>query len=82
MLPLVLSFKPQREEVAVDGVSFVEIEKKEEEMEFVPRKLIIVVTPTYNRAMQAYYLNKIAHTLRLVESPVLLDSGGGQCGVV
>ncbi|KAJ0235446.1 beta-1,4-xylosyltransferase IRX9H [Hirschfeldia incana] len=67
----------KREEVGVDGVSLVAEEtkkKKEEEEDFdlvVPRKLVIVVTPTYNRAMQAYYLNRVAQTLRLVEPPVL-----------
>ncbi|KAF8107913.1 hypothetical protein N665_0116s0118 [Sinapis alba] len=64
----------KREEVGVDGVSFVEIGKKKEKEDFdfvVPRKLVIVVTPTYNRAMQAYYLNRVAQTLRLVEPPVL-----------
>ncbi|CAL9216459.1 unnamed protein product [Arabidopsis halleri] len=62
----------KREEVAVDAVSFVvENENGKKEVNFVPKKLIIVVTPTYNRAMQAYYLNRIAQTLRLVESPVL-----------
>ncbi|XP_031503153.1 probable beta-1,4-xylosyltransferase IRX9H [Nymphaea colorata] len=35
------------------------------------RKLLIVVTPTYNRAFQAYYLNRLAHTLRLVPPPLL-----------
>ncbi|XP_078152050.1 nucleotide-diphospho-sugar transferases superfamily protein [Carex rostrata] len=34
-------------------------------------KLVIVVTPTYNRAAQGYYLNRLAHTLRLVEPPLL-----------
>ncbi|CAN8313392.1 unnamed protein product [Cochlearia groenlandica] len=74
------SFDSKREDSAVDGVSFVaetETLKKEKEIlvkdgfDFVPRKLIIVVTPTYNRAMQAYYMNRIAQTLRLVEPPVL-----------
>ncbi|VVB15478.1 unnamed protein product [Arabis nemorensis] len=36
-----------------------------------PQKLVIVVTPTYNRAMQAYYLNRMAQTLRLVKPPIL-----------
>ncbi|XP_018432934.1 probable beta-1,4-xylosyltransferase IRX9H [Raphanus sativus] len=57
----------KREEIGVDGVSFVA-----EDLDLVvPRKLVIVVTPTYNRAMQAYYLNRVAQTLRLVEPPVL-----------
>jgi putative beta-1,4-xylosyltransferase IRX9 len=44
----------------VDGASSVEV-----------GKLVIVVTPTYNRAGQGYYLNRLAHTLRLVEPPLL-----------
>ncbi|KAJ6830900.1 putative beta-1,4-xylosyltransferase IRX9H [Iris pallida] len=36
-----------------------------------PDKLLIVVTPTYNRALQAYYLLRLAHTLRLVPQPLL-----------
>lgn len=40
-------------------------------LDFVPRKLLIVVTPTYNRAFQAFYLNRLAHTLRLVPPPLL-----------
>ncbi|KAL2649278.1 hypothetical protein R1flu_017406 [Riccia fluitans] len=35
------------------------------------RKLIIVVTPTYNRAFQAHFLTRLAHTLRLVPPPLL-----------
>lgn len=35
------------------------------------RKLLIIVTPTYNRPFQAYYLTRLAHTLRLVPPPVL-----------
>ncbi|KAF3323901.1 putative beta-1,4-xylosyltransferase IRX9H isoform X1 [Carex littledalei] len=34
-------------------------------------KLIIVVTPTYNRAAQAYFLHRLAQTLRLVPPPLL-----------
>ncbi|CAH8349789.1 unnamed protein product [Eruca vesicaria subsp. sativa] len=60
----------KREEVTLD-VDGVRLTKEEEEMDVVPRKLIIVVTPTYNRAMQGYYLNRVAQTLRLVEPPVL-----------
>ncbi|BBM97044.1 putative beta-1,4-xylosyltransferase IRX9 [Marchantia polymorpha subsp. ruderalis] len=35
------------------------------------RNLIIVVTPTYNRAFQAHFLVRLAHTLRLVPPPLL-----------
>ncbi|ERM98673.1 hypothetical protein AMTRI_Chr05g57380 [Amborella trichopoda] len=35
------------------------------------RKLLIIVTPTYNRAFQAYYLNRLAYTLKLVPPPLL-----------
>ncbi|XP_042473089.1 probable beta-1,4-xylosyltransferase IRX9H isoform X1 [Zingiber officinale] len=34
-------------------------------------KLLIVVTPTYNRASQGYYLNRLGQTLRLVPPPLL-----------
>ncbi|KAL6180208.1 hypothetical protein ACLB2K_046875 [Fragaria x ananassa] len=37
----------------------------------VPRKQVIVVTPTYNRAFQAYFLNRVAQLLRLVPPPLL-----------
>ncbi|OVA20310.1 Glycosyl transferase [Macleaya cordata] len=35
------------------------------------RKLLIIVTPTYTRPFQAYYLNRLAQTLRLVPPPLL-----------
>lgn len=36
-----------------------------------PRKLLIVVTPTQPRPSQAYRLNRLSHTLRLVPAPML-----------
>ncbi|XWS72550.1 hypothetical protein CRYUN_Cryun02cG0049500 [Craigia yunnanensis] len=36
-----------------------------------PCKLLIVVTPTYARPLQAYYLNRLAYTLKLVQPPLL-----------
>ncbi|KAL2940081.1 putative beta-1 4-xylosyltransferase IRX9H [Bienertia sinuspersici] len=35
------------------------------------RKLLIVVTPTYPRPFQAYYLNRLAQTLKLVSPPLV-----------
>lgn len=34
-------------------------------------KLLMVVTPTYNRPLQALYLTRLSHTLKLVSSPLL-----------
>ncbi|XP_027355531.1 probable beta-1,4-xylosyltransferase IRX9H isoform X2 [Abrus precatorius] len=42
-----------------------------EKFDFVPRKQLIVVTPTYGRAFQAYFLNRLGQVLRLVPPPVL-----------
>ncbi|MQL84082.1 hypothetical protein Taro_016599 [Colocasia esculenta] len=36
-----------------------------------PGKLLIVVTPTYNRAFQAFYLTRLGQALRLVRAPLL-----------
>ncbi|XP_047322484.1 probable beta-1,4-xylosyltransferase IRX9H [Impatiens glandulifera] len=38
---------------------------------FIHRKQLIIVTPTYNRALQAYYLTRLGQVLRLVPPPVL-----------
>ncbi|KAG8487416.1 hypothetical protein CXB51_020938 [Gossypium anomalum] len=35
------------------------------------RKLLIVITPTHARPHQAYYLNRLAYTLKLVQPPLL-----------
>ncbi|KAK3425681.1 probable beta-1,4-xylosyltransferase IRX9H [Eucalyptus grandis] len=43
----------------------------EEGSSLVPKKQLIVVTPTYNRALQAYFLNRLGQVLRLVQSPLL-----------
>jgi hypothetical protein len=42
---------------------------QESDLEF--RKLLILVTPTYAHPFQAYNLNRLAHTLKLVPPPVL-----------
>lgn len=36
-----------------------------------PRRLLIIVTPTYYRPLQAYFLSHLAHTLKLVPRPLL-----------
>ncbi|KAJ3679791.1 hypothetical protein LUZ60_016069 [Juncus effusus] len=48
-------------------------EKLSVELQLQPdqNKLIIVVTPTYNRASQAYFLHRLAQTLHLVPAPLL-----------
>ncbi|XP_061351483.1 probable beta-1,4-xylosyltransferase IRX9H [Gastrolobium bilobum] len=40
-------------------------------VDFVPRKQLIVVTPTYNRDFQSYFLNRLGQVLRLVPPPIL-----------
>lgn len=42
-----------------------------EDSDFVYRKLLIIVTPTYARPFQAYYLNRLSQTLKLVRPPLL-----------
>lgn len=42
-----------------------------ERFDFSPRKQLIIVTPTYNRALQAYYLNRFSQVLRLVPPPLI-----------
>ncbi|KAI3873568.1 hypothetical protein MKX03_014486 [Papaver bracteatum] len=37
----------------------------------VPRKLLIIVTTTHTRPFQAYYLNRLAHTLSMVPPPMV-----------
>nr|ANB66374.1 irregular xylem 2 [Betula platyphylla] len=39
--------------------------------DLVPRKQLIVVTATYGRPLQAYFLNRLGHVLRLVPPPLL-----------
>nr|XP_010908069.1 probable beta-1,4-xylosyltransferase IRX9H [Elaeis guineensis]XP_029117498.1 probable beta-1,4-xylosyltransferase IRX9H [Elaeis guineensis] len=74
---LVRSTPWEIEIVRPEGLVTVELEAKNEEEgpgEPDPRslgKLLIVVTPTYNRALQAYYLNRLGQTLRLVPPPLL-----------
>ncbi|TKY74496.1 beta-1,4-xylosyltransferase IRX9H [Spatholobus suberectus] len=52
----------------IDPVS---LSAERERFDFVPRKPLIVVTPTYGRAFQAYFLNRLGQVLRLVPPPVV-----------
>ncbi|PON37266.1 Glycosyl transferase [Parasponia andersonii] len=62
-----------KESTSIDGISQVTIGNisliQESDLEF--RKLLIIVTPTYTRPFQAYYLNRLAHTLKLISPPLL-----------
>ncbi|CAA2994221.1 probable beta-1,4-xylosyltransferase IRX9H [Olea europaea subsp. europaea] len=67
---------PRENDFAVGMEELKVIEKARENedskiLDFVPRKQLIVVTPTYNRALQAYYLNRLGQVLRLLRPPVL-----------
>lgn len=42
-----------------------------ENLDFTPKKQLIVVTATYNRALQAYFLNRLGQVLRLVPPPLV-----------
>ncbi|XVE55669.1 hypothetical protein DITRI_Ditri03aG0177100 [Diplodiscus trichospermus] len=46
-------------------------EQKEVTDLIVPLKQLIVVTPTYNRGFQAYFLNRLGQVLRLVKPPLV-----------
>ncbi|KAG9439866.1 hypothetical protein H6P81_020031 [Aristolochia fimbriata] len=61
------------ETVKPDGLVEVEhyTDLRVEKFNLIPRKLLIIVTPTYNRPYQAYYLNRLGQTLKLVSPPLL-----------
>lgn len=42
-----------------------------EDVGLASRKLLIIVTPTHARPFQAYHLNRLAHTLKVVQPPLL-----------
>lgn len=42
-----------------------------EKIDIVARKQLIIVTPTYNRSFQSYFLNRLGQVLRLVPPPLL-----------
>ncbi|KAL6560209.1 Pglcat2p [Orobanche hederae] len=67
---------PKGNDMAVDAVEVGVVERTDRietkwNSNFVPCRQLILVTPTYNRAMQAYYLNRLGQVLRLIRPPVL-----------
>ncbi|CAA0806802.1 Probable beta-1-4-xylosyltransferase IRX9H [Striga hermonthica] len=58
-------------DVVVDAVESSIRNEVKRNLDFVPFKQLILVTPTYSRATQAYYLNRLGQVLRLVRPPVL-----------
>ncbi|KAF8377434.1 hypothetical protein HHK36_030811 [Tetracentron sinense] len=57
--------------IVMETVNLGIVAKQEMEVDFIPQKQLIVVTPTYNRALQAFYLNRLGQVLRLVPPPLL-----------
>lgn len=49
----------------------VELGVVRENFDFKPKKQLILVTATYNRGLQAYYLNRLGQVLRLVPPPLV-----------
>lgn len=63
-----------KESKPVDGISEDTIGYDQsflQESELESRKLLIVVTPTFVRPFQAYYLSRLAHTLKSISPPLL-----------
>ncbi|KAL1540253.1 Pglcat2p [Salvia divinorum] len=68
--------KPKEDDLLIGAVELGVVERADKTdmkkvLDFVPGKQLIVVTPTYSRAIQAYYLNRLGQVLRLVKQPVL-----------
>ncbi|XP_058765121.1 probable beta-1,4-xylosyltransferase IRX9H [Vicia villosa] len=63
---------PLQEQELTNGVSYNILDSQfNEESYSESQKLLIVITPTYNRLFQAYYLHRLSQTLKLVQ-PLLL----------
>ncbi|KAL5558689.1 hypothetical protein UlMin_034900 [Ulmus minor] len=63
----------KKEKELIDGISEYAAGNsslaQESDLQF--QKLLILVTPTYDRPFQAYYLNRLAYTLKLISAPLL-----------
>nr|XP_027190170.1 probable beta-1,4-xylosyltransferase IRX9H isoform X2 [Cicer arietinum] len=61
-----------QEQQLTDGVAYkISNSQFYEDSYFESRKLLIIVTPTYNRLFQAYYLHRLSQTLKLAAPPLL-----------
>ncbi|CAA2959010.1 probable beta-1,4-xylosyltransferase IRX9H [Olea europaea subsp. europaea] len=68
------TLEPQRESVEpIDGISDDDVSNNliYEGSNLGHHKLLIIVTPTYARPLQAYYMNRLANTLKLIPHPSL-----------
>ncbi|XP_022976319.1 probable beta-1,4-xylosyltransferase IRX9H [Cucurbita maxima] len=63
---------PTQSEVLMhNNVSYDNLDSLVIARELEPRKLLIIVTSTSAHPLQSYYLNRLAHTLKLVQPPLL-----------
>ncbi|KAL5074151.1 hypothetical protein RYX36_013135 [Vicia faba] len=63
---------PLQEQELTNGVAYnISDSQFSEESYLESQKLLIVITPTYNRLFQAYYLHRLSQTLKLVQPPLL-----------
>ncbi|KAK6912730.1 Glycosyl transferase, family 43 [Dillenia turbinata] len=56
---------------ASDDVTITETESIIQDYNVTAQKLLIIVTPTHTRPLQAYYLNRLANTIKLIRPPML-----------
>nr|GMD93914.1 probable beta-1,4-xylosyltransferase IRX9H [Ipomoea batatas] len=57
-----------RDSLAIGAAQLQSISTEED---IIPRKQLMIVTPTYNRVLQAHYLNRLGQVLRHVQPPLL-----------
>ncbi|KAK6927378.1 Glycosyl transferase, family 43 [Dillenia turbinata] len=69
------ALKPQADEGLTipvsDDVTIRETESVIQDYNVTAQKLLIIVTPTHTRPLQAYYLNRLANTIKLIRPPML-----------
>lgn len=66
-----MSIPDQAEVSLYNNISYDNLDDHLIAQELEPRKLLIIVTPTSAHPLQSYYLNRLAHTLKLVQPPLL-----------